>query len=49
MKNVSHKKGWFNRLVQIIVDTRTITLIKSKLDANLDKYYVKIKFCLNTM
>ena len=47
MNDVSHKKGWFNRSVQIIVEPPTMKPIKITIDTNIDKYYVKIEFYIN--
>ena len=49
MKKISHNKGWMSRKFQIHVDTPPIPLIKSDIDTNLEKDYVKIKLRRNTM
>ena len=43
MKNVSHKNNWNQGAVQLHVEPPPIPLIKSKIDTQSDKYFVKIK------
>ena len=43
--NVFHRKIWCNVAVQIHVEPPHVTLIKSKNDAKLENYCVKIKLC----
>ena len=48
MKNVSHKKKWNMGVVRLHMDKPPISLIKSKHDDKLDKYFVKIKLRRDT-
>ena len=43
MRKVSHKQKWNRGAVQVQVEPSMITLIKSKNDEKLDKYFVNIK------
>ena len=43
MSNFSHKKKFNTGTIQLHVDSSLITLIKSKNDEKLDKYYIEIK------
>ena len=43
MKNISHKKKWNTRAVQLHMELPTPPLIKIEHDDKLDKYFVKLK------
>ena len=47
--NISHKNIWHTWAVKLHVDPPPIILIKRKLDLKMERDYMKIKLCRNTV